>query len=90
VWAFADYPTVAPLIEFSLQVIETSATHTAHYSELVSTNCEGAVCLSRQWEERTRKDGENRLMDGLYLPCVQYVACEEGYYEQHYQDGQGP
>jgi hypothetical protein len=52
--------------------------------------CEGAVCLSRQWEERTRKDGENRLMDGLYLPCVQYVACEEGYYEQHYQDGQGP
>lgn len=42
------------------------------------------------WAQRTGKDGEDRLMDGLDFARVEDVAGKEGYYEQDDQDGQGP
>jgi hypothetical protein len=42
------------------------------------------------WEQRTGKNGENRLMDRLDLARVEYVAREESYYKEHNQNGQGP
>jgi len=39
---------------------------------------------------RTSKDGQDGLMDGLDLARMQYVAREEGDYEQDDENGQGP
>lgn len=39
---------------------------------------------------RTSKNGQDGLVDSLYLARMQDVAREEGYYEEEYEDGQGP
>lgn len=79
---------------FGLQVIGICGLAHAHYAELVSTDAklaEGPKQPRRVvWERRTCKNGQYCLMDGLDLPRVEYVAREEGYYEEHNQDGQGP
>jgi hypothetical protein len=44
-WAFADYPTIAPLIEFSLQVIGFLPMHSAlHATPGLSQRMPSAVC----------------------------------------------
>lgn len=40
--------------------------------------------------ERTSKNGQDGLVDSLYLARVQDVAREEGYYEEEYEDRQSP
>ena len=40
--------------------------------------------------QRTSKNGQDGLMDGLYFARVQYVAREEGDYEQDDEDGERP
>ncbi|KAA8625932.1 hypothetical protein PtrSN002B_007208 [Pyrenophora tritici-repentis] len=54
----------------------------AHYAELVLTNAKVGNDISEPWGQRTRKNRENRLMDGLDLPRMEDVAREEGDYEQ--------
>jgi hypothetical protein len=39
---------------------------------------------------RTSKNGEDSLMNSLYLSCLQYVAREQRYYEENYEDGKRP
>lgn len=39
---------------------------------------------------RTSKNGQDRLMDGLYLARLQYVAREQGDDEEDDEDGECP
>jgi hypothetical protein len=81
-------------MDFGLQVIGFCGLAHAHYTELVSTDAKLAERLKQPhrvvWEQRTGKNGEDRLMDRLDLPRVEYVARKESYYEEHNQNRQGP
>jgi hypothetical protein len=72
---------------FGLQVIGFCGLAHAHYAELVSTDAKLAEGLQQPhrvvWEQRTGKNGEDRLMDRLDLARVEYVAREESYYKEH-------
>ncbi|EFQ91069.1 hypothetical protein PTT_12205 [Pyrenophora teres f. teres 0-1] len=56
--------------------------HYAHYAELVLTNAKEGNDVCEAWGQRTGKNGEDRLVDGLDLPRMEDIAGEEGDYEQ--------